>query len=450
MLNRRKLYTDQIRITVTGKITATYLLLAFFSLIAIGYALTSLHTQTTVSRNLVNTDIRAATLARDLQLEIKRHERLADLISIRQNKEALDLLSEKIETSSLKQKTFLKKLPKEQLTQFDALFSQYMKDGNLFLEMLRGENKSSDAFFKKTLRPRQQNLIDELKNFQDSQQEKIDHALDQLSNDSDRAYRVTMILLLIGLFLSIPVGVSVILQMHRSLRKLTDATLQISEGNYDLDIEVTNRDEFGMLTREFLNMGHKLREYETLNLDASPLTRLPGNLVIQKHVEEMLTDGTPFAHAFIDLDHFKAFNDRYGYQNGSNVISMVGAMIEKIIRDVGNPKDFVGHIGGDDYIFLTTADRVETLAQKFIEEFDNKIPEFYSQQDREAGSFIGEDRFGVKREFEIMTVSIAIICSEQSNYESASAISHECAKMKEHLKRLPGSNYMIDRRKGVA
>ena len=142
----------------------------------------------------------------------------------------------------------------------------------------------------------------------------------------------------------------------RGVRKLTDATQQIAEGNYDLNIEVTAQDEFSQLTREFLTMGLKLREYEELNLDASPLTRLPGNLVIQRQVEEMLEQGTPFAHAFIDLDHFKAFNDRYGYQNGSDVISMTADIINQVVKEHGNPEDFVGHIGGDDYIFLTTAD----------------------------------------------------------------------------------------------
>ena len=128
---------------------------------------------------------------------------------------------------------------------------------------------------------------------------------------------------------------------------------------------------------------------------------------------------------------------------------MVGTMINQIVQTEGNPDDFVGHIGGDDYIFLTTADKVEALAKSFIKQFDQKIPEFYSDEDRKTGSFTGEDRFGVKREFELMTVSMSIICSEMSNYESATAISHECARMKEHLKKLPGSNYMIDRRKGI-
>ena len=449
MLERRHAYTEHIRITLTGKITATYLLLVFFGLIASGYALNSLHKQTTVSRKLVNIDIRAADLARDLQSELRTQERLAGQLTIRLNTEALDLLKEKFNNNESKQTSFLAIIPAEQQQAFSALFSQYKASGAEFLQTLQNRKKAVAGFFKENLRPRQHATLDALKDFRNTQQERIDRSLDQLSQDSDTAFQVTMILLLLGLVLSTPVGISVILQMHRSLRKLTDATQQIADGNYDLNIETTDRDEFGLLTREFIAMGRKLREYEILNLDASPLTHLPGNLVIQRHVEEMLEEEISFAHAFVDLDHFKAFNDRYGYQNGSDIISMVAEIINQVVQEHGNPEDFVGHIGGDDYIFLTTADKVEFLAQKFIEEFSRKIPAYYSAEDRAVGSFVGEDRFGVKRQFEIMTVSIAIICSEMSNYASATAISHECAKMKEHLKRLPGSNYLIDRRKGV-
>lgn len=450
MRERRRSYTDHIRITVTGKITATYLLLVLFSLIAIGYALSSLHTQTTVSRKLVNIDIRATALARELQANLRVQERLSGQLTIRPNQEALELLAEKSTRSSAIQNEFLGILTPEPQQTFATLFNSYMSVNEEFQQLLQEEPEQADVFYKNTLRPSQGALFEALKDFRDTQQEQIDLALDRLSNDSYDAYRVTMTLLLLGLALSTPVGLSVILRMHRSLRKLTDATQQIAEGNYDLEIEETDRDEFGQLTREFLFMGHKLREYEILNLDASPLTHLPGNLVIQRRVEQMLDEGISFAHAFVDLDHFKAFNDRYGYQRGSDVISMVGDMIKTIIHEDGNPDDFVGHIGGDDYIFLTSPDKVEALAQRFIREFDQKIPEFYSKQDREAGFFVGEDRFGVKRQFEIMTVSISIICSEMSNYPSAIALSHECAKMKEHLKRLPGSNYLIDRRKGVS
>ena len=450
MRDRRHAYTDHIRITLTGKITFTYLLLVFFSLIASSYALNSLHKQTTVSRELVNIDIRAAALARDLQSELRTQERLAGQLTIRSNQEVLDLLKEKISAGKPNQNVFLSLIPAEQQQYFSTLFSQQSESGDKFLLTLQNQKKAAEIFFKETLRPRQHATLDALKEFRNTQQEKIDRSLDQFSHDSDNAFQVTMILLLLGLTLSTPVGISVILQMHRSLRRLTNATQQIADGNYDLDIDSTARDEFGQLAREFLAMGHKLREYEVLNLDASPLTRLPGNLVIQRRVEEMLEKGTPFAHAFVDLDHFKAFNDRYGYQNGSDIISKVATIINRIVTEYGNPDDFVGHIGGDDYIFLTSPDKVELMAQKFIEEFDRTIPEFYSEEDRAAGFFIGEDRFGVKRQFHIMTVSIAIICSEMSNYASATAISHECAKMKDHLKRLPGSNYLIDRRKGLA
>lgn len=450
MRERRRAYKDHIRITLTGKITATYLLLVFFSLIASGYALSSLHKQTKVSRALVHIEIKAAAMARDLQSELRTQERLSGQLTIRQTSEAFELLKEKIAGSEPSQRLFLSIISPDHQQNFSTLFSQYKESSEEFLKTLQEQKESAAVFYKNSLRPNQHAILDTLKDFRASQQQKIDLSLDQLSNDSDSAFRITMILLLLGLALSTPVGVSVILQMHRSLRKLTNATQQIAEGNYDLDIDTTDRDEFGQLTREFIAMGHKLREYEILNLDASPLTHLPGNLVIQRRVEELLQEGTSFAHAFVDLDHFKAFNDRYGYQKGSDIITAVAEILSHVVKEHGNPEDFIGHIGGDDYIFLTSTDKVEFLAQKFIEMFDRKIPEFYSEADREKGSFVGEDRFGVKRDFQIMTVSISIICSERSNYASATAISHECAKMKEHLKRLPGSNYLIDRRKGVS
>ncbi len=280
------------------------------------------------------------------------------------------------------------------------------------------------------------------------QQAKIDSGLESLANASERSFQITFLLLLIGLFLATPVAVSVVLSIHYSLRHLTRATQQVAGGNYDVELNLQTEDEFGQLAKEFQQMSRMLKEYEVSNLDANPLTHLPGNLVIQRRVEELLENGTPFAHAFVDLDHFKAYNDRYGYQNGSDIIAEVGEIMEKIVADNGNEDDFVGHIGGDDYIFLTSPDKVELLSEKVIEEFEAMIPGKYSEEDRQAGFFVCQDRFGVERQFPLMTVSIAIICSDTSNYDSAIAISHECAKMKEHLKRLPGNNYLIDRRRG--
>ncbi len=446
---RRRSYRDNIRITVTGKIVAAYLLLALFSMIAMAYALNSLHRQTTVSRQLVDVDMRAAALARELQAGLLAQERLEKQFLILKQDEVMNLLKEKYAAAASGWKEFIVLVEPATRHALEPHFRTHSDNITQFLGLLESGNiKPAQGFYKESFLPRQLQLFDALKEFRDAQQVRTDGALASLSKESSRAYEVTMLLLLLGVVLATPVAASVILGMHHSLRRLTEATHEIASGNYDLNIDVSQNNEFGQLTRAFLDMGRKLRELEARNLDANPLTHLPGNMVIQQRVEELLQQGTPFAHAFVDLDNFKVYNDRYGYHKGSDVISMVGDLIEQVLLDEGNDSDFIGHIGGDDYIFLTTPDRVEHLAKTVIDLFDVRIRDLYNDEDRIAGSFIGQDRFGVERRFELMTISIAIICSDTSRYTSAAAISHECAKMKEHLKRLPGSNYLIDRRKG--
>ena len=118
-----------------------------------------------------------------------------------------------------------------------------------------------------------------------------------------------------------------------------------------------------------------------------------------------------------------------------------------MVERVGNAEDLVGHIGGDDYLLLSTPDKAENIAKDIIKKFENMLGSIYTPEDLEAGSYEGIDRFGEKRIHPLMSMSIAIICSENLEYPSIQEISLECAKMKEHLKNLPGSNYLIDRRR---
>jgi len=438
------------RLTVTKKILLAYLLIASFSLVAIIYAVSSLHRQTTASANLVDKDTRAVALARELQENLNSQERLEKQYLIQRNKEVLDLSLEKYQRFPQIWSDFLPLLDSSQREEMSVFYRKYRDEGGSFHDLLLSGSptKSLEKIFNENFLPAHLDLHKSLVEFRETQQHKIDLALVGLSHDSSHAFRITLILLLLGFIFATPVALSVILNIHHSLRHLTRAIMQVASGNYDVEIKLSSHDEFGQLSRDFLEMSRKLQEFEASNLDASPLTHLPGNLVIQRRVEELLRDNIPFGHAFVDLDHFKAYNDRYGYQNGSDIISEVGDIIKEIVTRDGNSDDFVGHIGGDDYIFLTSPEKVESLSATVIEEFDKMIPAKYSEEDRQAGFFVCQDRFGVERQFPLMTISIAIICSDTSNYNSAIAISHECAKMKEHLKRLPGSNYLVDRRQG--
>jgi len=438
------------RLKVSHKVVLAYLLIAFFSLSAIFYAIGALHQQMTKSTDLVHRDVRAVALARELQGNLGSQERLERQYLILPKQETLDLMLEKYEQFPRLWDDFLPLLAAEQSEPIRAIYEKYRQAGNTFHDLIKdGKRKSTlKNQFEKTFMPTHQELYGGLSDFRNTQQEKIDQLLADLSDDSSRSFNTTFTLLLLGIFLATPVALSVILNIQYSLRHLTQATMQLAEGNYDIEINLCAHDEFAQLADEFTLMSRKLQELEASHLDANPLTHLPGNLVIQRRVEELLEGGEPFAHAFVDLDHFKAYNDRYGYQNGSDIIAEVGRIIRIIVNEDNHETNFTGHIGGDDYVFLAHPDRVEEIAKKIISEFEKMIPSHYSKEDQKTGFFVCQDRFGVERQFPLMTISIAIICTDKTQYDSAIALSHECAKMKDHLKRLPGNNYLIDRRKG--
>jgi diguanylate cyclase (GGDEF)-like protein len=201
-----------------------------------------------------------------------------------------------------------------------------------------------------------------------------------------------------------------------------------------------------MLAREFREMGNRLRALEREQLDANPLTYLPGNQAIAREIEQRISAAQPFAHCYVDLDNFKVYNDRYGYEAGNEVIAEAGQIIREVVAARAGEDTLVGHIGGDDYVVLTAPDAAEEVAAGIISSFDERILAFYSDEDRAQGKLLGEDRFGVQREFPLMSISIAIVNSANLSNPTVASVSQACTALKEHLKNQPGSNYLVDRR----
>ncbi|MCK4503068.1 MAG: diguanylate cyclase, partial [Desulfuromonadales bacterium] len=290
-------------------------------------------------------------------------------------------------------------------------------------------------------------LLNFLAEFRQRQQQTINTGLAELSDHTDRAFQMTALLSLLGICLSAPVSLAVIISIHRSVKELKRATQSISAGRFDHHPELKGSDEFAQLASDFVNMGQKLGELEQLSLDANPLTQLPGNLAIDRDMEQRISSREPFSHLYIDLDNFKVYSDRYGYKAGSEVLAKIGELLKQVVGEYGSSDDFVGHIGGDDYVIICNLEAGELLAQKIIAGFNLLVPSFYTAEDKTAGSFVGEDRYGVKRTFPLMTISIAVIPSDHYEYPSRLAISQDCARVKEYLKIQDGSNYMVERRK---
>lgn len=200
------------------------------------------------------------------------------------------------------------------------------------------------------------------------------------------------------------------------------------------------------LDREIQEMMLKIKDSQQRYLDASPLTRLPGNLAIEQVLQGKMEQGEKFALCYIDLDDFKAYNDRYGYAKGSDLIKMTGEVLYRAKDQYAEQQDFVGHIGGDDFVLITSPDIVEQVCQAIISEFDRLIPDYYDVNDLNKGFIEGTDRYGVKRRFPIMSISIAVVSDVKRSFNSPVEIARVATEVKDYVKSLPGSNYLVDRR----
>ena len=182
------------------------------------------------------------------------------------------------------------------------------------------------------------------------------------------------------------------------------------------------------------------------DLNANPLTGLPGNIAIIREAEARLKRGEPFAVAYIDLDHFKPFNDKYGFLRGDEVLRMTARVVVNAARSIKSDHSFVGHIGGDDFVLIAASDAIERACDEITRNFDLLIPNFYDEEDRIRGAIHSIDRQGNTSTFSMMTCSIAVIDTGAHSVKHVADISARAAQVKKYAKSIKGSNTCFDRR----
>lgn len=176
------------------------------------------------------------------------------------------------------------------------------------------------------------------------------------------------------------------------------------------------------------------------------LSGLPGNLLLSQELQYRLSRSLPLALLYADLDHFKAFNDTYGFSRGDRAILQLAKLLQRIVDQHGNPDDFIGHIGGDDFVVLTTPDQVDMICRATIAAFDREIQAVYDPDDLRRGYLSGIDRYGVLRRFKLMSISIGVVTTERRRFSSEEEVTRTAAEMKQYAKTQPGSTYAIDQR----
>ena len=184
-----------------------------------------------------------------------------------------------------------------------------------------------------------------------------------------------------------------------------------------------------------------------INRRISPLTGLPGNVQIQAEIKKRFLSKETFAMMYLDLDNFKSYNDVYGFLKGDEIIKFTAKTILKNIHIDECENCFVGHVGGDDFIAIVPSVNYDEICQSIIADFDSNVGKYFTDEDVEQGYIEVENRKGILEQFPLTSISIGVVEVEKGRFANVLEIGEAGAGVKHLAKTIPGSTYVIDRRK---
>ena len=230
------------------------------------------------------------------------------------------------------------------------------------------------------------------------------------------------------------------------LRTLTRATQEISLGMLDTRVPIVRDDEIGQLANAFNEMSVALQGIQDEAKEANPLTGLPGNTQISLRLERKLMESGEFCLIYIDIDNFKAYNDKYGFSRGDEAILYTRDCVLQVVARQEFEKMFIGHQGGDDFVVICDYKFWENCAQRLIETFDGGIHRFYNPTDSQNGYIESKNRQGQRQKFPLMSISVAVATNHHRSFSHPAEMVEVVAEVKGYLKKREGSTYKIDNR----
>ena len=184
--------------------------------------------------------------------------------------------------------------------------------------------------------------------------------------------------------------------------------------------------------------------------DNNPLSKLPGNTSILNAIQSALTSQEPMAVCYVDIDNFKPYNDHYGFSQGDEVILMVARVIVNVIDQTARQNSFIGHVGGDDYVFIVPEEKAVEICDKILANFETVRNLFIEPDDVSRGGFVEKDRQGRETRFGLLSISIAVIPTGHGKFQHSGQVAAVASQMKHKVKALDGNNYLIDQREGYS
>jgi PleD family two-component response regulator len=222
--------------------------------------------------------------------------------------------------------------------------------------------------------------------------------------------------------------------------ELPDKIKGLQDGANDYLIKPYSNEELLLRVRNVL-------EWSLRQKEANPLTGLPGNRAIEKELQARIERKASFAFLYVDIDNFKPYNDHYGYQKGDDAILFLGDIITEAVNALGGGDDFVGHIGGDDFVVITTAERAEYIARHIIDEFDRGVLVLLKEEDIRRGFMEIHNRLGEIKRMPVMSLTIALVLDEEGKLKHYAQVNDIASELKQYGKGMVGSVVVRERRK---
>ena len=422
-------------LSLIQKIGVGYAAMAFFTMAALVFSTLNLYHINKTAREIANRDLPVISALIKLRSSLLAQESFAGKYAILKDPAFMELFRQREKETLANLAVLEEKDPAADLVALQRLYQDYQSASN---RLFAGKAVSTGQLRSSALR-----LVNAVDAYYIRRQEMLQDVLKQANYQQKTAIRWTIVISCTGFLLAVAVAPFVTYHTFGAIRKLQRATHQIAAGDFDYDPQIPAGDEISDLAKDFAQMAARLKVLERMSLDASPLTRLPGNFAIERVLEERLKRGTRFAFCYADLDNFKPFSDHYGYAKGSELLRVTGDLIYAAVKEHGDPEGFVGHVGGDDFVMVIATDRIAPVCEAVIKGFDAEVINHFSPEHQKAGGLEGSDRYGVHRFFPITTISIAVIICGGDRYASAVEIARAAAEVKDSAKEAPGSNYLI-------
>lgn len=442
-------FLAKMKLTISRKLLLGYLLMALLTVLASAYALFSLQKLSGVAYNITNHHF----------VLMESSKKLMDILLIQESAEKKYLILKDSELERIfwqRSNEFKEELSRTRNLKLDRNTKNTIIEMNALQDRLRelfseeiimvqnGQLQEAQAISNTAGKAIIDKMAVKLRGIQKNMDQAINNEMNRIAKQGLAAVHMTMGLGLLSLVLGIALALIITRNISKPLQQLQKATRLIAEGNLDHKIEARRNDEIGVLAKSFAYMTKRLKVLEALNLDASPLTGLPGNLAIENRIAQLLAQGKLFSLCQVDLDNFKPFADKYGYAWGSEVIKEVANILQGYLSEEQLKEVFLGHIGGDDFVVIGKPEHIQSICKRLVNDFEGRILSFYATEDAQNGYFIGKNRQGIVQKFPLITVTAAIVTDDGSRFKNPLDMARLVAELKEYAKMMPGSNYVTE------